>query len=358
MAGHVNYRIQRRAGSVSVKRSGDASLMRVNFSNFSGDPKTQYLEEQQPLKPDVSILIVGWNTRDLLHDCLESIMRQKGLLFQYEIIVVDNASSDGSGMMVEKEYPEVKLISNKENVGFAAANNQGIKIAAGRYVLFLNPDTIILDGAIDKMIAWSDKHPDVGCAGCQVYETETRLQKTCFGDPSPLNIVLVETGLHRVFDRPLYAYWDRGTEKDVDVVSGLFLIIPRHVLGKVGIMDEAFFVYAEEADLCRRIRQIGLRCVFTPIARITHVDGGKKSTSQIRPRMYVQQQKSKLIYARKYYGLGARVLVKTIFIASQLFRFALFGLVGLISRDRQLLSRARLARVALKFHIFGTEPEL
>ena len=104
-------------------------------------------------------------------------MRQKGRQFEYEIIVVDNASTDGSGVMVETEYPDIKRISNKENVGFAAANNQGIKIAVGRYVLLLNPDTNVLGGAIDKMIDWCDKNPDVGCAGCRVYS------RSCFVGP-------------------------------------------------------------------------------------------------------------------------------------------------------------------------------
>ena len=117
-------------------------------------------------KPDVSIVIVSWNTRDILRECVESIIRETR--HRYEIIVVDNASSDGSAAMIETEFPQILLIQNNNNRGFAAATNQGLRVAAGRYLLILNPDTVILEHAIDKMIVWLDAHPDVGCAGCQV----------------------------------------------------------------------------------------------------------------------------------------------------------------------------------------------
>jgi GT2 family glycosyltransferase len=301
-------------------------------------------------------VIVSWNTRDILYDCLQSIIRETQR--PYEIIVVDNASSDGSAAMIEAKYPQVVLIANQENVGFAAAVNQGIKVAAGRYLLILNPDTVILAHAIDKMIAWyDDARPDVGCAGCQVLSADGSIYNTCFTEPNPLNLLLLETGLHRLpgFGQHNYPGWDRLSERDVDVVAGMFLIIPRRVLDKVGLMDEAYFVYVEEVDLCRRIRQMDFRCVFTPIARIIHY--GDESTKQVRELMHVQMQKSTLIYMRKYYGLIGFISGKAIFVASAVLKIAAVPLFAMTSRSSEALTRATLARSSLMFQIFGVEPK-
>lgn len=311
--------------------------------------------------PEVSIVIVNWNARDLLRGCIRSIKEQTHRTF--EIIIVDNASADGSAQIVEAEFPCVTLIANETNRGFAAANNQGIRISNGRYILLLNPDTIVLDGAIDRMVAWCDQHPDVGCAGCQVMEKPTVVQQTCFADPNPMNLLLVETVLYRVLpdlpflSSPEYRGWGRNSEKEVDVVSGMFMLIPRAVLDGVGVLDEAFFVYGEEADLCRRIRAAGLRCVFAPIARILHLEGGGKSTSLIKPRMYVQLQKSMLIYNRKHNGLTGFAVVKSIFLVSKLIRWATFGLLALITRSAELAVRANLAKVSLLYHLLGLAPK-
>jgi GT2 family glycosyltransferase len=306
--------------------------------------------------PDVSIVIVSWNTRDILRDCLQSIIRETRR--PYEVIVVDNTSSDGSAAMIEAKYPQVVLIANNENVGFAAAVNQGIKVATGRYLLILNPDTVILEHAIDKMIGWCDDHPDVGCAGCQVLATDGSIQPSCFSDPNPLNLFMVETGLHRLLPRyhtHEYVGWDRRSEKDVDVVAGMFMIIPRGVLDKVGLMDESYFIYVEEADLCRRIRQTGLRCVFTPIAQVIHHGG--RSTRQLQRLMHVRMQKSTLIYMKKYYGMAGFVWGKAVYIASSIFKIAVFVPIAVMSRRSEALTRVVLARSALMFAVFGTEPK-
>lgn len=312
------------------------------------------------MNPEVSIVIVNWNTRDLLRGCLNSIEEQTRR--PHEVIVIDNASGDGSADMVRGEFPSVTLIANNRNRGFAAANNQGLHLATGRYLLLLNPDTVVLDGAIDVMLAWCDEHPDVGCAGCQVLQTETTLQHTCFSDQGPLSLLIIALGLHRSLGRrllsgyPEYGLWDRRTERDVDVVSGMFMLVPRRVVEQVGVLDEAFFVYSEEVDWCRRIRDAGYRCVFTPVARIIHLDGGRKSTSQIRPRMYVQQQKSKLIYIRKHYGPTGHLAGRTILLASMLGRWALMRLIGLVRPHKEISARANLAWAAARFHLTGVEP--
>jgi hypothetical protein len=275
---------------------------------------------------------------------------------------VDNASSDDSVAMIRQEYPRVKLIANSTNRGFAAATNQGFRLASGRYVLVLNPDTVILDAAIDRMLAWIIQHPGVGCVGCQVFESKTEIQRTCFRDPSPFSTLLIEIGLHRVFPRshlwgmPYYSWWDRTTERDVDVVSGMFMLIPREVLDRVGQMDEAFFIYAEEADLCRRIRRAGWRCVFAPDARILHRDGGGKSTAQVKPLMNVQLQKSLFIYLRKYNGPIGCAFARIILVVSNLLRWAGFGLGFLLAGGSEMRVRAKNARTLFLYHVLRHEP--
>ncbi|WP_171172428.1 glycosyltransferase family 2 protein [Ruegeria sp. HKCCA0370] len=304
----------------------------------------------------VSIVIVNWNTRDILRDCLMSISRQTRK--PHEVIVVDNASSDGSVDLVRDEFPDVRLIANDTNRGFSAANNQGLEIARGDNLLLLNPDTIILDDAIDTMLDWLDQHPDVGCAGCQVLEDETTIQRTCFADPGPGNLALIEFGLHRLSRRnPLlaraeYGDWDRRSQREVDVVSGMFMLVPRHVFEAVGLLDEAFFVYSEEADWCRRIRDAGWKCVFTPTARILHLEGGGKSTAQIRSRMYVQMQKSKMIYLRKHYGLWGLFRGRMVFVGSSVLRFVM----SVANQREEAAARRRLARASLRYHLTSQEP--
>jgi GT2 family glycosyltransferase len=308
----------------------------------------------------VSIIIVNWNTRTMLRNCLLSVVTQTRV--PHQIIVVDNASSDASAAMVRGEFPDVMLIANPDNRGFAGANNQGLRVATGRTVLLLNPDTIVLDGAIDRMMAWLDRNPDVGCVGCQVLEGPDVIQRTCFADPSPANQMIVELGLMRLarwipaFGRPWYADWDRRSARDVDVVSGMFMLVPRAVIQRVGLLDDAFLIYAEEADWCRRIRKAGWRCVFAPEAQILHLDGGSKSTAQVRSKMHVQMQKSHLIYARKHHGAAGYAATKSLYVLSALLRGALFGPLAWLRGDPTNRARLRLAGASLRFHLAGQEP--
>jgi GT2 family glycosyltransferase len=172
----------------------------------------------------------------------------------------------------------------------------------------------------------------------------------------------MELGLHRLsrwvhlFGRPWYRDWDRTTEREVDVVSGMFMLVPRPVLETVGPLDEAFFIYAEEADWCRRIRKAGWRCVFAPVAQIIHLDGGGKSTVQIKSRMHVQMQKSHLIYVRKHEGVLAYMMIRALFASSALLKVLLFGGFAKLREDPLARARARLAMASLQFNVLGREP--
>jgi GT2 family glycosyltransferase len=311
---------------------------------------------------DVSIIIVNWNTVDILRGCLFSVYLQTHDI-SYELIVIDNASSDGSAEMVKQEFPQVTLIANSKNRGFAAANNQGMQIAIGCYVLLLNPDTIILDGAIQKSVAFADKHPDIGVLGCQVWLNENEIQKTCFSFPTLWTALVQEIGLlhmfpqSRIFGRTNYGWWDRKSEMDVDVVSGMFMLVRQEAIQEIGLMDEAYFVYAEETDWCFRFQKAGWRCVFSPIAKIIHLDGGSKSTALIKNKMFVQMQKSILIFHLKQQGRWSWIARKGLYIFSMFFRYIIYSAMSFLSQDVNISKKIAQSRAAINFHLLGIEPE-
>lgn len=315
------------------------------------------MSQSQEPAPAVSIVIVSWNAREELRGCLASITKETQA--SHEVIVVDNASSDRSTEMVANEFPQVRLIANVDNRGFAAANNQGLGIARGENLLLLNPDTVVLDGAIDRMLAWTAEHPEAGCVGCQVWENDMTIQLTSFAEPSPANVAITELGLARFarwvprFGRPFYADWDRRTARKVDVVSGMFMLLPRRVLDAVGPLDERFFIYSEEADLCRRIRDAGWVCAFEPSARILHLDGGSKSTEQVKAPMHLEMQRSKLAYVAKHYGPAWGGALRGFYVLSSALRLALFRPWGAITGGGEARARARLAGAALAYHLTG-----
>lgn len=309
---------------------------------------------------DVSIVIVNWNAKDYLRDCLQSIAVQTQI--PHETIVLDNASRDGSADMVRSEFPDVILIANTDNKGFAGANNQGIAIAKGRYVLLLNPDTVILDSAIDKTVAFADARPGLGCVGCQVFEDEHTIQRTCFGFPSPLNTLLALTQLDKLFPRSRFFgrqwmdWWDRATEREVDVVSGMYMLVPRTVIDKIGPMDDDYFVYAEEADWCYRMARAGYFRVFTPCARIVHREGGGKSTRLMSVPMYVQLQKSMLIFHRKNQGILAWAFAKGLFAIAMAGRVLVMSAAAVLGGGERAAAKLAQSRAALRYHLRGVQP--
>lgn len=254
-------------------------------------------------KCDVSVVIVNWNTRVILQGCLESIYTQTRQI-AYEVIVIDNASSDDSVGMIKEHYPQVRLIENKDNRGFAAANNQGMRVAKGRYVLLLNSDTIVLDGAIQKTIGFADRHPGAAVVGCKVLNPDKTLQPTCFMFPSVQNMLLSATYLYKVFPRSRYlcreemAWWNRDDEREVEVVTGCYMLVRKEAIDQVGMMDETFFMYGEEGDWCFRFYRAGWHNLFYPLASIIHYGG--QSTGQIRPQMILQLRSAILQFIHKH----------------------------------------------------------
>lgn len=252
---------------------------------------------------DVSIIIVNWNTREILSDCLRSVYEQTSNI-DFEVIVVDNKSSDGSVNMVKNNFPWVLLLENNINRGFAAANNQGIEISKGRYVLLLNSDTVVLDKAIEKTIAFAEVHPKAAVVGCKVLNPDRSLQSSCFMLPSILNLTLWVTYLYKLFPKSSFFgrermnWWDRDSVMDVDVITGCFMLVRREAIEQVGTMDEQFFMYFEETDWCYRFKQAGWMNVFMPEAEIIHLGGA--SSRQVRIKTVNQWRKSMLLFYKKH----------------------------------------------------------
>lgn len=297
---------------------------------------------------DVSIVIVNWNTKRVLRECLQSVYKQTAGI-QLETIVVDNASGDGSVPMIRGEFPQVTIVENDRNRGFAAATNEGIGKATGRYVLLLNPDTIILDNAIAKAVQFADDHPEAAVVGCRILNPDRTLQQTCFMFPSVLNMFLSSTCLYKLFPRNKFfaredmSWWDAKDIREVEVVKGCFMLVRREAIKHVGPMDEDFFLYGEEADWCYRFQRAGWKVLFTPGAEIIHL--GAESSKQAHIEMKLQLRGSVLLFMKKHEGriqhASACFLAAVFFLVRVPYWFA----VGLLSRN----GRSRHMRTALMY---------
>jgi GT2 family glycosyltransferase len=239
---------------------------------------------------DLSVVVVSWNVRDLLRQCLRSVRAAAGDL-DVECIVVDNASDDDSAGMVRREFPGVRLVALARNVGFAAANNRGIACSRGRHVLALNPDVVVRPGALAAMVAKLDGDPTLGAVGARQLDTRGHARRAGRACPTFAAMLGQYTLLRAVphFRRALNAWkmhgfaWDR--EREVDVLGGGCLMAPRRVLEKVGGWDERFFMFFEDVDLCRRIREAGCRVLFCAEAEVVHSGGRSARQASARERM-------------------------------------------------------------------------
>jgi GT2 family glycosyltransferase len=283
---------------------------------------------------DVSIVIVNWNTREILRDCLTSLYANKAGV-RAEVFVVDNASSDGSADMVAQYFPEVLLIRNDVNAGFAAANNIAIRRARGRHVLLLNSDTLVHGAVITNSVAYLDKNPDVGAMGCRVLNADGTVQLTCSAWPSLANLMLLTSGLWKLpFLSFLHGYrfdsWKRDTQRDVDVISGCYMLVRSEVIRRVGRLDENFFFFGEETDWCRRIAKDGWKLRFAPVGEITHLGGGSSGSLNQRRDIMLTQAIVRLHY--KHSGILAASLAFAMLFIFNASRLAFWQLASRMMR--------------------------
>jgi len=226
-------------------------------------------------KIDLSIIIVNYNTKRLLRQCLKSINIFESNI-NFEVLVVDNASYDGSCQMVKNEFSQVKLIENKKNLGFSRANNEAVKSSRGEYILFLNTDTVILENAIEEMLKFMKTYSEAGALGPKLLNPDGTLQFSCRKFYTLRAILARRTFLGKIFPSSkslrehLMSDWDHNDVREVDWVMGACLLVRRNVLDIIGLLDEKYIMYFEDVDLCYRIKQSGFKVYYVPRARVIH----------------------------------------------------------------------------------------
>lgn len=268
-------------------------------------------------EPDLSVLVVSYNSQPLIDGLLQHMAKElKGL--RAELLIVDNASHDGTAAHVQQHHPWVRLIASESNLGFAAANNLAARAARGRFLLLLNPDALPEQGTVARGLALMLAHPEVGIAGARLLDESGQTQPSARMFPSPLQELLVLSGLAARYPRSrLCGHLDRSwADPDqaavVDWVPGAFALMPRGLFASMGGFDERFFLYYEEVDLCRRVQAAGLKVMYWPELRVQHVGGASARTvsgatvSRSGSQLTLWRARSGLLYYRKHHGwLGA-----------------------------------------------------
>lgn len=254
---------------------------------------------------DISILIVSWRVRELVRRCLESLGATDGT--RAEIILVDNASNDGTVAMAHESFPNVHCIANGVNRGFAAANNQALSRATGRYMLLLNPDTEVRPGTVAQVVSYLDAHPDVGLFGSTILNPDGTLQRSVRRFPSLLTLAALLLKLHALFPDapPVRSYFandfDYDHEADVDQLMGAYLVVRREALHDIGMLDAGYYLWFEEVDWCKRARDAGWKVRYAPGMPIIH-RGGESFRQHGNARQQLLFVKSALRYARKHFS--------------------------------------------------------
>lgn len=259
------------------------------------DPKPETGPETGPqttpetgATPVVSVLVISYNTREMTLECLRSVRDQTTI--PHEVIVVDNNSQDGSAEAMAAEFPEMVLDARSDNLGFAGGNNEAARRAHGKYLLLLNPDTVVLDNAIDKLVAFAEANPEAGIWGGRTLFGDMSLNpSSCWQRMTVWNCFCRMSGLTAIFPNSAffnaegYGGWPRDTEREVDIVQGCYLLITKEMWDTLGGFDPAFFMYGEEADLCLRARNsLGARPRVTPTSTIIHYGGASETVRSDR----------------------------------------------------------------------------
>lgn len=261
---------------------------------------------------DLSIIIVNFNTKKLTLECIQSIY-DSNIIHEFEIIVVDNHSSDDSVDVIKRKFPMVKLIENKDNLGFSKANNQAMFVSEGRYVLLLNSDTIVMQTTLSYIVDFMDKNKDIGSAGCKVLLPDGTLDKACHrGFPTPEASFYYMIGLakkfpnNQKFNSYHKSYLNMDETHEIDCLVGAFMMVRRKAIDEIGLLDENFFMYGEDIDWCYRIKEANWKIYYNPTVSIVHYKGASsrkkpfKIVYEFHRAMYLFHKKH---YAQKYNGI-------------------------------------------------------
>ncbi len=323
---------------------------------------------ESPVK--LSVVILCWNDLRVIAGCLRSIFAGTHET-SLDVIVSDNGSTDGSIEFIHQNYPAVRVLENRANLGFAKGNNVGIRASCGEYVLILNPDTIIHDGALDKFVAFADRNPNAGAFGCRVlnadgsYQVSARLFPTVWRYWVNALYLKKLQRFSSLFAYEEYTGWKGDTERDVDWQSGCCVLFRRELLEKVHGFDEQFFYHFEEVDLCRRVWNAGASIRFTPDAVITHLGG--QSVNRFPVRFEIEKHRSRYRYFYKHFGRKAANQCRHLSIARIRVRQLGYGLLALLRPTPQIHERLKMYREVVRwnkaldparFVEYGEEPEL
>jgi len=290
----------------------------------------------------LTVQIVNWNAREPLRAALRSILAHPPR-FPYEIVVLDNASSDGSVQMLEKEFPEVRLLVSEQNLGFSRGHNLAARAAQGKYLFILNPDTETLPPALELLVNYAEQHPEVAIIGPKILNPDGSLQYSCRRFPNPTAALFRNTPLGKLFPNNPYTReylmtdWDHNSVREVDWVSGAALLIRRAVYEQLGGFDERFFMYCEDTDLCYRAWQAGYTVVYYPEPKIVHAIG--RSTDLVANKMIITFHRSMYLFYKKHYARKTFLLLRPLVPVALALRASLFLLKNYSDALRRRVGR-------------------
>lgn len=299
--------------------------------------------------PDIAILIVSWNVRELLLGCLHALPEAVGDGYSYEVILVDNASSDGTVEAVRKAFPQVRIIANRENRGFTGGNNQALAVTQARYLFLLNPDTQPLSHSIATLARYLDDHPQVGMVGPRLWYGDGSPQPSRRRFPSLYTLFTESTIVqHYLPQLPLFAQYIMADTPDdvpqeVDWLVGAAIMVRREVYEQIGGLDEGFFMYSEELDWCHRAKDAGWRIAYQPAAEIIHFEG--KSSEQARARRDIAFFTSRVRYTRKYHGSFWAQLLRLWLLTTFVLQWLREGVKWMMGHKRSLRAQRMAAYI-------------
>jgi hypothetical protein len=318
----------------------------------------------------LSIVIINWNDKKVLPDCLQSIYKGTHKV-DFEVIVSDNGSTDDSLEYVRKNHPQVIILENKQNLGFARGNNTGITAAKGEYILILNPDTVIHDNAFDTWIEWADKHPEAGAFGCRVLNADGSFQNPARPFPTIWRYSIAALYLRFLayispfFYSDTYTGWKGLSERTIDWQSGCCILFRGDLLKRLEGFDPRFFYHFEEVDLCYRVNKAGYQILYTPDPVITHLGG--QSVGRFPIRFELERLRNRYRYFHKHYGLNGAKKCQVVTKTSYRVRQFGYGIYGLFKKSEALKNRLEMYKVVLKWNSRlkmasfiekGTEPDV
>ena len=282
---------------------------------------------------DLSVIILTYNAKDLLRQCLKSVFVSK-TNFKFEVLIPDNGSTDGAIEMIKSEFPQVKLIENGKNLGFSGGNNVAIKQSIGRHILLLNPDTEVRPDTFDLSIKYMDAHSMVGIMSCKVLLPNGQLHEACRRRfPNPANAFLRLFGF-RKFSNYNYHNISVDQEMEVDSVTGAYLMIRRSVVDQVGLLDEQFFMYGEDLDWCWRVKEAGFKVLYYPSAQITHYLYGSAKFVKFRSVQWAHDA-MKIFYRKHYASQHSWLFNQFVFLGINI-RMYLVQLINIFRREKSV----------------------